>query len=73
MKTTSGTLNHLSYLAEMYVDLIFHVDLLLIPFRSNSAVLTDIPRSDGSFLGLLKMMDMSMTNSGNCSSELGDS
>ena len=28
MKTPSGTLNYLSYLAEMYVDLIFHVDLL---------------------------------------------
>ena len=27
MQTPSGTLNHLSYLAEMYVDLIFHVDL----------------------------------------------
>ena len=27
MKTTSGTLNHLSYLADLYVDLIFHVDL----------------------------------------------
>ena len=27
MKTPSGTLNHLLYLAEMYVDLIFHVDL----------------------------------------------
>ena len=27
MKTPSGTLNYLSYLAEMYVDLIFHVDL----------------------------------------------
>ena len=28
MKTPSGTLSHLSYLAEeLYVDLIFHVDL----------------------------------------------
>ena len=27
MKTPSGTLNHLSYLAEMYVDRIFNVDL----------------------------------------------
>ena len=27
MKTPSGTLNHRSYLAEMYADLIFHVDL----------------------------------------------
>ena len=27
MKTPSGTLNHLSYLAEKYVDLIFHGDL----------------------------------------------
>ena len=27
MKTPSGTLNYLSYLAEMYVDLIFHVGL----------------------------------------------
>ena len=27
MKTFSGSLNHLSFLAEMYVDFIFHVDL----------------------------------------------
>ena len=27
MKTSSGTLNHLSNLSEKYVDLIFHVDL----------------------------------------------
>ena len=27
MKTSFGPFNHLSYLVEMYVDLIFHVDL----------------------------------------------
>ena len=29
MKTSPGTLKHLPYLTEMYVDLIFHVDLFL--------------------------------------------
>ena len=42
-----------------------------IPFRSNSALLTEVPRSDGSLR--VQMKDMSMTNSGNCSSALGDS
>ena len=78
--TYSGTLNHLLYLVEMYVVLIFRVFFffLILVLRSNSALLSDVPQSVGSFLPLVPTPSrsrhrMSMTNNGNCSSALGDS